>query len=95
MDEHEALIEYSEMTSFDFNSKEFQEVRKDYIECRDVISSLMQIIKNGILKTTKLPNLSPLATVARSRRTVDNGNLGVQSSQKGVIIELALSNLTK
>ncbi len=54
MDEHEALIEYSEMTSFDFNSKEFQEVRKDYIECRDVISSLMQIIKNGILKTTKI-----------------------------------------
>ena len=38
-DEHEMLIEYSEMTTFNFNSKEFQEVKKDYIECRDKISN--------------------------------------------------------
>ena len=48
MDEHEALIEYSEMTSFDFNSKEFQEVRKDYIECRNAVSNLMQFFKDAV-----------------------------------------------
>ena len=48
MDEHEALIEYSEMTSFDFNSKEFQEVKRDYIECRDMVSNLMLFVKNAI-----------------------------------------------
>jgi len=40
LDEHEMLIEYSEMAAFDFNSEEFQKVRKDYIECRDFISKL-------------------------------------------------------
>ena len=33
-DEHEMLVEYSEMTAFNFNSKEYQEVRKDFIECK-------------------------------------------------------------
>ncbi len=41
MDEHEALIEYSEMTTFDFNSKEYQEVRRDYIECRNFVSKVL------------------------------------------------------
>ena len=40
MDEHEALIEYSEMTTFNFNSEEFQKVKKDYLEC---------VFKNGEL----------------------------------------------
>ncbi len=48
MDEHEALIEYSEMTSFDFNSKEFQEVRRDYIECRDMVSNIMRFVRNAM-----------------------------------------------
>ena len=52
MDEHEALIEYSEMTSFDFNSEEFQKVRRDYIECRDVVLNLMQFVK-GVINTLK------------------------------------------
>ena len=52
MDEHEALIEYSEMTSFDFNSKEFLEVRRDYIECRDVVSNIMQFVR-GVINTLK------------------------------------------
>ena len=52
-DEHEMLIEYSEMTSFDFNSKEFQEVRKDYSECKDFIG-------NFVWKMSKLfSNLHP------------------------------------
>ena len=56
MDEHEALIEYSEMTSFDFNSKEFQEVRKDYLECQDVVSNIIGFVKGVIntLKTSKI-----------------------------------------
>ena len=48
MDEHEALIEYSEMTSFDFNSEEFQKVRKHYIECRDVVTNIFQFVKNVV-----------------------------------------------
>ena len=39
-DEHEMLIEYSEMTAFDFNSEEFQKVKKDYLECKDFISNI-------------------------------------------------------
>ncbi len=39
-DEHEMMVEYSEMTSFDFNSKEFREVRKDYIECKNFVSGI-------------------------------------------------------
>ncbi len=55
MDEHEALIEYSEMTSFDFNSKEFQEVRRDYIECKNAAASIMRFVMKalGIVKTVK------------------------------------------
>ncbi len=34
-DEHEMLIQYSEMTAFDFNSEEFQKIREDYIECKN------------------------------------------------------------
>ena len=41
LDEHELLIDYSEMTAFDFNSKEFQEVRKDYLECKNIVSSIV------------------------------------------------------
>ena len=47
-DEHEMLIEYSEMTTFNFNSKEYQEVRKDYLECRDFVSNLVWTISNFI-----------------------------------------------
>ena len=45
-DEHEMLIEYSEMTSFDFNSKEFQEVQRDVIKCKNLISGFSDICRN-------------------------------------------------
>ena len=45
-DEHEMLIEYSEMTSFNFDSKEFQEAKKDYIECRNWVESIVWRIRN-------------------------------------------------
>jgi len=48
MDEHEELIEYSEMTTFDFNSKEFQEVKKDYLKCRDMVSNFAWLVSNLI-----------------------------------------------
>ena len=38
-DEHEMLIEYSEMTAFNFNSKEFAEVARDFEECRNMVSN--------------------------------------------------------
>lgn len=55
MDEHEALIEYSEMTSFDFNSKEFQEVRRDYLECKSAAAEIVRFVMGalGIVKTVK------------------------------------------
>ena len=45
-DEHEMLIEYSEMTAFNFNSKEFQEVARDVARCKDVVSDLSWSVKN-------------------------------------------------
>jgi hypothetical protein len=33
-DEHEMLVEYSEMTAFNFNSKEYKDVQADYMECK-------------------------------------------------------------
>ena len=41
LDEHEMLIEYSEMSAFDFNSEEFRRVRKDYLECKGFLDNLM------------------------------------------------------
>ena len=46
LDEHEMLIEYSEMTSFDFNSKEFQEVKKDVLECKNLLSGFGDFCKD-------------------------------------------------
>ena len=45
-DEHELMIEYSEMTAFNFNSKEYQEVKKDFIECKEVANGLEWLVKN-------------------------------------------------
>ena len=55
-DEHEMLVEYSEMTAFDFNSKEFREVRKDYIECRDIISGVVSAMKRFFGNTKTVSN---------------------------------------
>ena len=52
-DEHEMLIEYSEMTTFNFNSKEYQEVKKDIIECKEVAHNFEWLIKNFISKFKK------------------------------------------
>lgn len=46
MDEHEALIEYSEMTTFDFNSKEFQGIKNDYLACKDMVSRAAYAVSN-------------------------------------------------
>ena len=55
MDEHEALIEYSEMTTFDFNSKEYQQIRRDYLECKNFVSEFVWLVSNFIsrFKTAK------------------------------------------
>ena len=52
-DEHEMMIEYAEMTSFDFNSKEYQEVRKDFIECKKVATGFEWFVKNFISRNKK------------------------------------------
>lgn len=45
-DEHEMLVEYSEMTAFNFNSKEYKEVKKDYLECKEAACGIEGFIKN-------------------------------------------------
>ena len=52
-DEHELMVEYSEMTSFNFNSKEYQEVRKDFIECQKTAHNLEWFFKNLISRFRK------------------------------------------
>jgi len=52
-DEHEMLIEYSEMTAFNFNSKEYQEVKKDIDECKQVAVGFEWFVKNLISKFKK------------------------------------------
>ena len=52
-DEHEMLIEYSEMTAFNFNSKEYQEVKRDFIECKDVAHGFEWLVKNFTNKFRK------------------------------------------
>lgn len=47
-DENEMMIEYSEMTSFNFNSKEYQEVKKDFIDCKEKASSIDWLFQNFI-----------------------------------------------
>ena len=45
-DEHEIMVEYAEMTAFNFNSKEYQEVRKDFVECKETASGVDWLVKN-------------------------------------------------
>ena len=49
-DEHEMLVEYSEMTAFNFNSKEYQEVRNDYLECKETAGNLEGFFKGLLSK---------------------------------------------
>ena len=45
-DEHEIMVEYAEMTSFNFNSKEFLEVKKDFMECKEAANCFSWFVKN-------------------------------------------------
>lgn len=45
-DEHEMLVEYSEMTAFNFGSKEYKEVRNDFIECKEKASGFEGFLKS-------------------------------------------------
>jgi hypothetical protein len=56
LDEQEMLIQYSEMTAFDFNSEEFRKVKKDYLECKSFISNFALLITNFINKFTPTQN---------------------------------------
>ena len=55
-DEHEMLIEYSEMTAFDFQSKEYQEVIKDYMKCKSFISNIAWMAERFINKLKPAKN---------------------------------------
>lgn len=45
-DEHEMLVEYSEMTAFNFNSKEYKTIKNDYIECKEAAGGIEGFFKN-------------------------------------------------
>ena len=47
-DEHEILVEYSEMTAFNFNSKEYQNVKHDFIECKNWVSKINWYMENFV-----------------------------------------------
>ena len=52
-DEHEMLVEYSEMTAFNFKSKEYQEIKEDFIECENVAHGFEWLVKNFMGKFKK------------------------------------------
>lgn len=45
-DEHEMLVEYSEMTAFNFNSKEYKEIRNDVIDCKNAVGGFEGFIRD-------------------------------------------------
>ncbi len=52
-DEHEIMVEYAEMTAFNFNSKEYQEARKDFIECKETAQGFEWFLKSFISRLKK------------------------------------------
>lgn len=52
-DEHEMLVEYSEMTAFNFNSKEYQEAKRDFSECKQAVFGFEWFVKNLVSKFKK------------------------------------------
>jgi hypothetical protein len=51
-DEHEMLVEYSEMTAFNFNSNEYKDVAKDYIECKEAMGGFEKFVKSFVKRFT-------------------------------------------
>ena len=45
-EEQEMLVEYSEMTAFNFKSKEYQEIKRDYKKCKENAELLEAFLKN-------------------------------------------------
>ena len=45
-EEQEMLVEYSEMAAFNFKSKEYQEIKKDYKKCKEKAEWLEAFLKN-------------------------------------------------
>ena len=56
-DEHEIMVEYSEMTSFNFNSKEYQEVKKDFIDCKETAQGFEWLVKNFVCRFKKVESV--------------------------------------
>ena len=52
-DEHEKMIEYGEMTAFNFNSKEYQEVKQDFSECKEAAKGFEWFVKNFVSRFKK------------------------------------------
>ena len=45
-EEQEMIVEYSEMTAFNFKSKEYQEIKKDFKECKAKAEFLEAFLKS-------------------------------------------------
>ena len=57
LEEHEMLIAYSEMTSFDFSSEEYKRVRQDYVECKNFVSNFFGELSTLVNKIKLACNL--------------------------------------
>ena len=49
-DEHEMLVEYSEMTAFNFNSEEYNQIRKDFLECKKAARGFEWLVDKFVSK---------------------------------------------
>lgn len=52
--ENEMMVEYSEMTAFNFNSKEYLEARQDFIECKETAQGFEWFVKNFVSRFRKI-----------------------------------------
>ena len=49
-DEHEMMVEYSEMTSFNFNSREYKEVVRDFKKFEETANLFEGILEGFVQK---------------------------------------------
>ena len=52
-DENEMMVEYAEMTAFNFSSKDYKEVRQDFIECKEAARGFEWVVKNFVSRFKK------------------------------------------
>ena len=52
-DENEMMVEYAEMTAFNFSSKEYEEVCQYFIDCKEAARGFEWVVKNFVSRFKK------------------------------------------